>query len=162
MGRNSDFSLLSLAGKKPNRNLCIWFNTHWESIICQALSLPQTPEKKDSAHDGKHSLSEVSQIDKTAVIGFLRQCHANSALVFCWHRTLCSGGPLIWHRSFRAVPSSLQDFRSCGGSWRSWRARRRVWPTETQQQRWVREQEIRHCLAQVRIMSVAWVSGQGK
>lgn len=46
MGRNSDFSLLSLAGKKPNCNLCFWFNTHWVPVICQALNIPQTPEKK--------------------------------------------------------------------------------------------------------------------
>lgn len=47
----------------------------------QALSLPQIPGKWDSAHERKHSPSEVSHMAKKAVIGFLRQCHANSTSV---------------------------------------------------------------------------------
>ena len=107
--------------------------SHWAPFLCQPLSLPKTPGGRDSAWEGGHSLSEVSQTDKRAMMRCLRQSLENSILVLLLVSQSLLTQSLKWHCLFAAVPS-FQDFRSRGGSWRGWWARRRVWPAEAEQQ----------------------------
>lgn len=105
------------------------FTSHWAPFLCQPLSLPPTPGGRDGAREGGHSLSE----DKRAMMRCLRQYLANSTLVLLLVSQSLLTQSFKWHCLFSAVPS-FQDFRSCGGSWRGWWARRRVWPAEAEQQ----------------------------
>ena len=109
------------------------FTSHWAPFLCQPLSLPRTPGGRDSAREGVHSLSEVSQTDKRAMMRCLRQYLANSTLVLLLVSQALFTESLKWHCSFAAI-LSFQDFRSRGGSRRGWRARRWVWPAEAEQQ----------------------------